>query len=229
MSYYYLILVLSISVPFLFSFHNKILFYKNFLFLLKSILLSSIPFIFWDFIFTDLGVWGFNKNFVSNIYIYNLPIEEVLFFFFIPFCCLFTYHVINKYKMSFFKKYNFVYINFFIVLFLITALITNQFKLYTFICVVNCILLLLIENLYLKIIDYDLFYTLFLLIFIPFVIVDGALTGLFFDQTIVWYNNEDILGIHILTIPIEDLVYSHQLILLNLIIYKMFSTNLKKY
>ena len=65
-----------------------------------------------------------------------------------------------------------------------------------------------------------IYFTLFLVIFIPFFFVNGALTGLFFDKTVVWYNVEAILGFRIVTIPIEDLFYSHQLILTNLIFFK---------
>ena len=63
----------------------------------------------------------------------------------------------------------------------------------------------------------------FILIIIPFLIINGALTGLFFDQTVVWYNNKEILGLRIFTIPVEDAFYAHQLILLNLMFYKKYS------
>ena len=57
---------------------------------------------------------------------------------------------------------------------------------------------------------------------IPFTIVNGALTGLFYDQLIVWYNNSENTGIRLLTIPIEDIIYAYQLILSNLVIFKIF-------
>ena len=44
-------------------------------------------------------------------------------------------------------------------------------------------------------INFNFFYTTFILIIIPFLIINGALTGLFFDQTVVWYNNKEILGL----------------------------------
>ena len=49
--------------------------------------------------------------------------------------------------------------------------------------------------------------------------MNGALTGSFYDQTVVWYNKKMILGYYISTIPIEDLIYSYQLQLLNIIIF----------
>ena len=71
-------------------------------------------------------------------------------------------------------------------------------------------------------INFSYFYTTFILVIITFLIINGALTGMFFDQTVVWYNNNEILGFRIFTIPIEDAFYAHQLILLNLFFYKKF-------
>ncbi|MEI9955117.1 MAG: lycopene cyclase domain-containing protein [Ferruginibacter sp.] len=36
-------------------------------------------------------------NYITGIKIYNLPIEEVLFFFVIPYCCVFIYQCIKTY------------------------------------------------------------------------------------------------------------------------------------
>ena len=42
---------------------------------------------------------------------------------------------------------------------------------------------------------------------IPFIIVNGVLTGSITPEPIVWYNNEENFGIRFLTIPIEDFMY----------------------
>ena len=106
-----LILFLSIIIPFTFSFHPKIKFNRRFHIAICSILIVSIPFIIWDMIFVKNGIWGFNKNHISGFYIYNLPIEELLFFFIIPFCCVYTHHLIEKFELSFFKINNWKKIN----------------------------------------------------------------------------------------------------------------------
>ena len=215
MTYYFEILVFSIIIPFIFSFHPKVQFYKKFKILFISIPLSVLPYIIWDMIFTRLGVWGFNPKFTTNIYLYNLPVEEVSFFFVIPFCCLYSYFLIEKYKIIIFKFRRSEIINTFIAIIFFLIGIINYNKIYTFYCFIFCALLVVIETFFIKKINYNIFYTGYGLLFIPFIVINGALTGLFCNQIIVWYNPLDIIGIHIFTIPIEDAIYSFQLLLIN--------------
>jgi len=62
---------------------------------------------------------------------------------------------------------------------------------------------------------------------IPFFIVNGILTGTGIEGNIVWYNDEQNLGIRLLTIPIEDSAYAFSLILMNLLIYYKFRSEIK--
>ena len=228
MSYYLKILILSILVPIIFSFHPKVRFYIYYKSIFSATLLASSIYILWDIIFTKLGVWGFNDQFINGIYILNLPIEEILFFLCIPFCCLYTYHLVEKFNISFFKNVNWKEVNIYILLAVLIAGLINYTKLYTFICFITFASLLFIVNKSTININFTFFYTTFILIIIPFLIVNGALTGMFFDQTVVWYNNNEILGLRIFTIPLEDAFYAHQLILLNLFFYKKFSGSNRK-
>ena len=63
---------------------------------------------------------------------------------------------------------------------------------------------------------------------IPFFIVNGVLTGTGIEGNIVWYNDDQNLGIRLGTIPVEDTVYAFSLILLNLVLFKEFSKKLKR-
>lgn len=228
MSYYLKILILSAFVPVIFSFHPKVKFYIYYKSIFRATLSVSSVYILWDIIFTKLGIWGFNNQYLNGIYILNLPIEEILFFLCIPFCCLYTYHLVEKFNISFFKNIDWKKINVcFLFIVLVFGLI-NYTKIYTFICFIMFSLVLFIVNKSSININFNFFYTTFILIIIPFLIINGALTGLFFDQTVVWYNNKEILGLRIFTIPIEDAFYAHQLILLNLMFYKKYiSSNTK--
>tara|TARA_Y100001970_G_C14094895_1_gene782087 strand:+ start:117 stop:806 length:690 start_codon:yes stop_codon:yes gene_type:complete len=224
MSYYFSILFISILVPFVFSFHSRIKFYKHFKVLSFSIPLVSVPYIYFDKIFTDLSIWGFNSEHISRFYFYSLPLEEILFFLIIPFCCLYTYQVIEKNDFLLFNNISFYRFNILFSIILIIIGFIYLPRIYTFYCLLSCAFLILIENYYFKIIDYRIFYTTFLLILIPFLIVNGALTGMFLEKMVVWYNPLHIIGIRIFTIPIEDTVYAYQLILANLLLWKYLET-----
>ena len=52
------------------------------------------------------------------------------------------------------------------------------------------------------------FYRAFLVVQIPFLLVNGVLTGSFTEQPVVVYNPEEYFGVRVGTIPIDDFVYN---------------------
>lgn len=64
------------------------------------------------------------------------------------------------------------------------------------------------------------FYFAFAIILIPFFIVNGVLTGSFLEEPVVWYNNEENLGIRLGTIPVEDAVYGMLMLLIPITIWE---------
>ena len=94
MSKYMLVLFCSGIVPFIVSFYPALKFYKNWKGLLVSIAVVVLFFGAWDVGAVLRHHWRFEPDGVGNINIINLPLEEVLFFIVIPFCCLFTWEVV---------------------------------------------------------------------------------------------------------------------------------------
>ena len=222
MNYLYLSLNIgSIIIPLLFSFHPKLKFYKLWKPLFTAIACTMVIFIIWDVIFTKNGFWGFNDNYYLGIDFLNLPIEEWLFFICIPYACTFMHYALLIYfpKMLLPKRTSKLVVISLIILFSIIV-IFNYNKWYTLINFGYAILLILIVRKYnLKLLQHYLL--TFLIMLIPFFIVNGVLTGSLINNEVVWYNNNENLGIRLGTIPVEDTVYAFTLILSNLFIIEL--------
>jgi len=74
---------------------------------------------------------------------------------------------------------------------------------------------------------YNGFFLSFLFILIPFFIVNGILTGSMIDAPIVWYNDDENLGVRLATIPIEDIGYAFSMLFCNLMIFEWLNRNQK--
>lgn len=95
MSSYLKVLILAGMVPFILSFYPPLKIYRNIRALLETLFLILAIFGAWDIFATFRGHWYFNPLKVLPCRIVNLPLEEVLFFIVIPFCCIFTWEVIK--------------------------------------------------------------------------------------------------------------------------------------
>jgi lycopene cyclase domain-containing protein len=218
----------SIAVPLLYSFHPKLQLYKKFHWLLLSLMLTMGVFIPWDVIFTINGVWGFNSDYFLGFEIFSLPLEEWLFFICIPFACVFTHYALLLYFPN--LKLNKVVtkaISISLVLILFILALANYDKWYT---LVNFSLAIPLTWLVYKYNPQLLqhFFLTFLVMLIPFFIVNGVLTGSWIDNQVVWYNDAENLGIRMGTIPVEDSIYAYSMILMNLYYFEYLCSRFKK-
>ena len=219
----YLLLNLgSVSVPFLYSFHPRLQLHKRFLWIFISILLTMGIFIPWDVIFTMHGIWGFNDTYFLGIKLLSLPIEEWLFFICIPFACVFTHYALLLYFPNLkLNKAVTKAISLGLVCLLFILAVVNYDKWYTVINFSLAIpLTMLVYKYNTKLLQH--FFLTFLVMLIPFFIVNGVLTGSFIENQVVWYNNAENLGIRMGTIPVEDSIYAYTMILCNLFLMELF-------
>lgn len=216
-SYLYVWLnVLSFIVPFLFSFYPAANFSRQWKFVFPALAITAVIFILWDEWFTRMGVWGFNPKYLSGVYIFSLPLEEVLFFFCIPYACVFTHFALNYLIRKNYFESSRGWITMIIVIALLVVGLVNWHRWYTGVTFLSTAAFLVLIFLWSKPQFLGRFYRSFLVILIPFFIVNGILTGSFIDESVVWYNNAENLGVRIGTIPVEDVVYAMLLILMNI-------------
>jgi lycopene cyclase domain-containing protein len=210
MSLYGWVILLSFAGPFALSFDKKVAFFKEWRFVFLASLIVALPFLIWDELFTQWGVWGFNPNYLLKIYLGHLPLEEVLFFMVIPYNFIFIFTVIkayfpnrNKRKVSAWFAY----------LFMATSglwLLLYSDNYYTSLaCFLSLALTILLRNKT----WYQDFMWAYLLCLIPFFIVNGILTGATTPEPIVWYSEQHLIGWRMISIPFEDLYYNYALLL----------------
>jgi lycopene cyclase domain-containing protein len=222
MPLYFIIEICTISIPLLLSFDKKLRFYKMWKSLFLSIFISAAFYIIADILFVKLGVWGFNPKYLVGVNFLHLPLEEWLFFILIPYSCLFIHYVFIIYFPKTFLSIGTVKLVSALIIFIL--LLTgglNTDKLYTLIYSA-LIIIILIAALISKIKVLNTFFLSFLIILVPFFMVNAVLTGTFIDGEVVWYNNSQNLGIRLLTVPVEDIGYAFSLVLLNLLLMENF-------
>lgn len=225
MSEYALLLILTISIPLLGSFENRVCYVRSWPALFTAFTVTATPFIIWDILFTRQGVWHFNEAYTGSITIASLPLEEWLFFFAIPFSSLYIYRWVvygHREKTHTFSASWPVWLYGVGGILVITAFIFHE-KSYTSV-------VFLLSGLALFHIGYTRplfiknFMIAFLITLIPFFLVNGYLTA----KPVVLYNNSEILGFRLGSVPFEDLFYCFLLLYMNTWLFETFSKHLKR-
>ncbi len=217
---YLLIKLFTILVPLLFSANTRLNFMSKWKPLWSALFIVMIPFIAWDVYFTNIGVWRFNTDHLIGVNILNLPIEEWLFFLCVPYASIFTYHCFGVLiKKDILAKYTNV-ISLILVALMVVASIVHFDKLYTTSTFIALALVIIIFQWGLKVKWLSRFYFSYLVILLPFYIVNGMLTGMWLNEPVVIYNDLENLNIRWNTIPIEDVFYGMLLLLINIGLYE---------
>lgn len=216
---YFLILAASLAGPLALSFDKKVAFYKNWKYVFPSMIIPALLYIVWDMYFTSKGVWSFNEKYITGMMIINLPLEEVLFFFIVPYCCIFIYACIRSYFPGLVNKNKAdLFLKFLAVILLVSGVIyfDKYYTHWTFVFAGGFILILYSVRNFFKNFDAVSFLISYAICLIPFLIVNGFLTSI----PVVLYNNVENLGFRIYSIPFEDTFYGMLLVLMNIAIYE---------
>lgn len=215
---YLLIDCLSIIVPLVLSFHPRIRLYRHWNALLPAIVIASIIYCLWDSWFTQMGIWGFSSRYTTGIYVGNLPVEELLFFICIPYACVFTFECLWDVIPPTFMQHSGKPVSYSIAVVLFLLTLGFHSRLYTATAFALPALMIVFATVR-KISWLPRFYLVYGILLIPFTVVNGLLTGTGLSEPVVWYNPRAIIGLRILTIPIEDIFYGMGLIMANIWLY----------
>lgn len=206
-TYFYLHLFSFVPV-FALSFDRKVHYYTAWRTLLPAVTIVALVFIIWDVVFTARGVWAFNETYLSGLFFLGLPVEEWLFFFTVPFACVFVYECLNAYiKKDLLAKAE-KWITPLLIVFFLAIGAWKFWHMYTATTFILTGGFLLYHYLYLDGSYRSRFYFAFIIISIPFLLVNGVLTGGFTDLPVVLYNPAEYFGVRIGSVPVDDSAYN---------------------
>lgn len=223
---YWGVLALTFLGPFFLGFHKSLSFNQRWKDLLIALLWIVCIYVPWDLWFTSKGVWSFNPMYLSGLYFFYLPIEEVLFFIATPFSCLFVFECIRYYFPSLSydhgKKQRHAISLLIMSLFVLMALMLitrNPQGWYTLSATITGIIGLIYLYIHRKN-DFLQILITWIVLLIPFYICNGILTGIHFweypfinqheievNHAVVLYNNLENSGLRIWSVPAEDFFY----------------------
>ena len=217
--YTYLILDSIALFPVLaLSFDKWVKFIRLWPAVLKSILIIGLGFVVWDVWFTAYGVWEFNSDYIIGLDIINLPLEEWLFFLVIPWVCMFMMHTFHVHFGKWIAKINLLPLYYVLLAGVMIGFFSNFGAYYTTVNFALGMFVILFHILTWQKYTLNLFIITYAVHLVPFYLINGVLTS----EPVVIYNNLQNLGIRVGTIPIEDFIYSYNLIGLVAILTRWF-------
>ncbi len=210
---YLFILIGILGLPLMIALTPKFRFYLNNK-LAKTLMLTALPFIIWDWWATKAGHWSFNQLHTLGINFAGLPIEEIAFFFVTPFACLLLYVAAEKYLPKRTISVPLWFWSLMIVGITVALLMAFPKPYSTLVFSLSGIALLFIfQQFRSKLPIAVLFY--YVIGFVFFFLFNSILTAI----PVVSYSEWAILNLRIGSIPIEDFWYNFLLLSLALIIY----------
>jgi lycopene cyclase domain-containing protein len=208
-----------LAIPLALSFDRKVHYVSKWPAVLLATAVVAAVFIPWDILKTAAEVWGFNERYVGELTFFGLPGGEMLFFVVVPFSCIFIYEVARAYFRE--RPVRIARWVWLVVAAVLVALgLFYRQQTYTLTVLVSVAAVLVLAALW----QPDLlrsfhFWLTIGLTYIPFLIFNGVLTSV----PLVVYNDAEIWGSRVYTIPVEDFFYSFSLLGLAILVYRPIS------
>jgi lycopene cyclase domain-containing protein len=219
---YLLINLCTLAGPLARSFEPRIQFWKRWPALFPAIGITLAVFVVWDALFTQAGVWGFTSAYLVGFRMLHLPVEEWLFFVTVPYACVFIYEVLNHFVKRDILGAISRLLAWGLIALAVLLILVFPGRLYTLITCVLLVVLLLVNLFCTRPAWLGRFFLGYAVSLVPFLLVNGILTGAVTAAPVVWYNDAENMGIRLLTIPLEDFLYGMDLMLLNVMLYEAF-------
>ena len=216
MNEYVLFNLIVLFGPFALSFDKRVNFRQYWGLLLKSMWLPVVIFLIWDVLVSNRH-WWFNEAFAGSFNLLGLPPGEWLFFFTVPYACLFSWEVLHEYFKD--KKLfdSFPSFGVGIALFAISFVFFLLGFEYTGLAIASLSAALIADSTYKT--DFFLkrhtWINIGLIVFLT-LIFNGYLTA----RPVVQYDYSYQLNWLIYTIPVEDFIYGLALLLWILVRYE---------
>jgi len=218
----------SVLFPFLLSFDRKVHFWRKWGPLAKATVIVAFFFLIWDMVFTAMGVWGFNDRYYLGWTMVGLPFEEWMWFFIIPYCCLFIYECLIQYikkdPLLSIEKW----ISYTLVMLFFGIGIWKFGHTYTAITFYSAALITLFHVKYRPAAERSRFYMAWIVSLIPFYLVNGVLTGGYTEEPIVVYSSTEFIGFRLGTIPMDDAVYLYVFLMWLVYLFEIFKEHAPK-
>ena len=213
---YLLFNLLILTLPII----SKLIYQKTILpktsYFILSAAIVAVIFIVWDIKVTDKW-WFFNNRYILGVKFFKLPIEEVLFFFTVPYSCLVIFLNLDYLIKS--KVYFNLYYPLTIIFIILSFYFLKNKKPYPFFV----FLFLSVNILFDYLLKVNLLNKVSFHIYIIFVLFLTLIFNFFLtSKKIVTYSNSYKTNFLVTTIPFEDFIYGINLLYLNLTLYLLF-------
>lgn len=222
MSTYAWVDLCAVAVPLLFSFHPALRFHVRWAALAAGTAVMMALFIPWDIAFTRAGVWGFEPAHTWPWRPAGLPLEEWLFFLCIPYASVFTYHCFQVLRVPAFPPRTARAVAIALMIALSVIALLHLDKAYTVTACAGCAIWLGWVVLVVRATWLSRFLTTYIALLLPFLVVNGVLTGTGLQRPVVWYADAEHLPLRLLTIPVEDVFYGLLMLGLVVTVYEAF-------